>query len=194
MDITNIGHTVRVCVVYVPEDGKVPEILLVLERPIYLFEADMVWKIPGGEYEPQKDKGFVEAALRELLEEAGIFIHEDRLSVDHVIGVYGPSRNPNFDRHVRNLFMVPVKRKPKQVNNNLDPDIIAVRWFPISDLPSEKRPVEGAPLASSHWGYLHRIFTDSINRQALNAAGLNDRRIEGIIKAWRKRGKLLNPA
>lgn len=194
MDTAGIGHTVRVCVVYVPEDGKVPELLLVLEKPEYRVDAGLVWKMPGGGYEPNEDKGLIETALRELLEEAGIYIQEESLSIDHAIWVYGPSKDPNCNQHIKNLFLLPVKRKPEQTGNDLDSDIKAVRWFPISDLPSENRPVEGAPLASSHWGYLHRIFTDSTNRQSLDAAGLNDKRIEGIIKVWRERGNLLNPA
>ena len=198
MEALKVAHTVRVCHI-IPHGIRVPEILLVLEKPEFRLpqgfkerHAELVWKMPGGGYEQTKDFDLIAAARREYKEEVSHEIPPLALSKDFSYCCTSESKIPRFDRHITDTFLWLTRECPKVRSG--DSCIMATCWFPLSRLPSEKRLEGGAPLAAGHWRHLYGLFSNAACKQALLAAGITDVRQEEIIESWQRHGNLTLPA
>jgi aminoglycoside phosphotransferase (APT) family kinase protein/ADP-ribose pyrophosphatase YjhB (NUDIX family) len=88
------------------------------DRILMVRYLDQFWTLPGGGIEP--GEGWEDAALRELREEAGISG-----------GVVRELYRRTYGQGSEVCFLVESDGEPAVTN---DPDITAVRWFPLDDL------------------------------------------------------------
>jgi len=176
----------RVVMIYIPlDENKIPEILLVREKPEKSHGAKHVRTAPGGGYDPNEDNGNVKiTGEREFFEETGIKLGPDVLDEDLSHRFPGKSL-PRFASHEVHVFLVVTRHK--STPSPQDEDIIAAKWFRLSRLPSEAFPEDGAPLASSSWVQLRTLFRNKRCQQLLDGAGVGEKRINGILKSWKKR-------
>jgi 8-oxo-dGTP pyrophosphatase MutT (NUDIX family) len=94
------------------------------------------WGIPGGYTEPNEK--IEETIRRETLEETGIKLGNIKL-----VNVYsGPElfyKYPNGDQ-VYNVSIVYITNEYKQIEKEIDDEGYEIRFFPISELPSDISP------------------------------------------------------
>ena len=192
--LERIALSARVAMIYVPSDNKTPEILLVREKPEKSRGAPELWTIPGGGHKQRKDRNNIEiTAAREFFEETGIELSPNTLDIGQSYVHQGQSLEPRFQNHVVHAFLVVTRHK--QDPSPQDDDILEAKWFPLSRLPNETAPEGGVPLSSSSWRQLGALLKDRHYRQLLHAAGVNEKRIQGIFTSWKKRqGLKLTPA
>lgn len=91
------------------------------------------WALPGGFME--MDETIEHCAVRELQEETGIIVGEEKL---HLIGIFSrPGRDPR-GRTVTAAYRIDL---PTNTDAQSGDDAAEARWFPLSELP---------PLAFDH--------------------------------------------
>lgn len=91
------------------------------------------WALPGGFME--MDETIEHCAVRELQEETGIIVGEEKL---HLIGIFSrPGRDPR-GRTVTAAYRIDL---PTDTDAQSGDDAAEARWFPLSELP---------PLAFDH--------------------------------------------
>ncbi|MEU3050381.1 NUDIX hydrolase [Streptomyces sp. NPDC006984] len=115
-------------VVAVTDDGRV----LLIKRDWPPFEGH--WALPGGHVDEGETS--LQAAVRELEEEAGVRVTEDEL---RLVGVWDqPDRDPR-GRYVTATYLATV---PADTQATAGDDARDAYWWPLTDLPQ--------PLAFDH--------------------------------------------
>lgn len=194
--------TARIAYVYVDSQGSA-WMPLVLQRPGELipqkdgstYTEKRFWKVPGGKFEPVGDKDILHTASREFLEETGIFVSPDKLSLDLSVEFEMPSRRLDFDKpageHIahRNIFFLYVtdKKPSLPLRPRDDKEVEKARLFKLNNLVHLLYLYEGAVLAPSHRDKLAFLFSNSRCRTLLAAAGVTPAEVKAVLGLTRNK-------
>lgn len=191
----NDTFTARIAYVYIDQNG-VSWMPLVLQRPGELirqkdgstYTEKRFWKVPGGKFEAGVDADIFHTASREFLEETGIFVSPDKLSLDFSVEFEMPSRRLDFDKPAgedvahRNIFFLYVTKS--KTDSRLQPtdgsEIEKAMLFKLQGLLSLLYLYEGAVMAPSHRDKLAFLFSSKKCRTLLSAAGVTDKEVDTV--------------
>jgi ADP-ribose pyrophosphatase YjhB (NUDIX family) len=153
----DVSYSAGVAFLWMPY-RQTPKLLLVLERGGERnrqtegedFVEPRVWKMPGGHYDPNRDRDLVDTAVREFIEETGRLIRRDQIDIRSCFSVRIRSKRPGSIYHEDVVFLVKSKEEPRRFREpgaNTEED----HFFPVYDLPTGALPEDrGAELSLSH--------------------------------------------
>ena len=130
----NIGATALLC------DTKAQKVLLVVNT-----KRDRSWNLPGGSYDPNKDKTPADTALREAQEEGGLTFDRSAIKEQRLIGQMEFPKN-QFARAINQIWFFAAPGL-SQLNLNPPPyEIKRAKWIDYRAIEGSSGTLEGAGL------------------------------------------------